>query len=110
MITNLKEKLSSYLEINGVNLAIFVGSDGFLVDRMGVASDQDENVAYQSAILYGSTAKLGQDLNGWDASQLTVEFKKGFVFITRWEDGVLAVLTEKNVKQAQLRMKLSARH
>ncbi len=99
---NLLKELAA---VSGVQAALVVGHEGFVIDGVTTSGGLDNEVigATISAEI-GSAAVIGKELHIGHFTHLMIEFEKGVIIInTVGQDALLAVAAEKSAVLGNIR-------
>ncbi|HUX06519.1 MAG TPA: roadblock/LC7 domain-containing protein [Acidobacteriota bacterium] len=101
-LNNLLKELAA---VSGVQAALVVGHEGFVIDGVSTSSGLDNEVigATISAEI-SSAAVMGDELKLGNFTHLMIEFEKGVIVInTIGSDALLAVVAEKDAMLGNIR-------
>jgi len=110
-MNNLKEVLNDLSKVEGINAAVVVSRDGFVIEgatRNG-SLDAEAVGAVISAGL-GSSEVMGRELNVGQMSQMMVEYGKGFIVVSFLGEGAaLATVAEATANLGNVRYQVKKR-
>jgi len=95
-MTTLKDLLEDLVRIEGINTAVLVGRDGFLIDGVQKSGRLDvEDIGAVISTGIGSSEVMGNELAVGSLNTTMVEFEQGFVLINLVGDNaILAVVAD----------------
>jgi len=107
----LKELLGELVAIDGIDTAVLVGRDGFVLE--GVVSHGDTDVEAVGAVIstgIGSSEVMGMELNVGDLKQNMVEYTNGVIVFNLVGDGaILAVVADLKAPLGNIRYQVKKR-
>lgn len=99
--------LDSIKEVSGINAAVCVGRDGFVIDS---ASGSDADVEMLGATVstgMGSSETIGRELQVGALSQAMLEYDSGIIMIAGvGQDAILAVLAGTDASLGNIRLQI----
>ncbi len=108
-MANLKSQLSDLVKVEGINAAVVVGRDGFVIE--GISNDGKLDVETVGAVIstgLGSSEVMGKELGVGALSQSLIEFDNGVLVMgTIGKDALLCLVcsTGANLGNVRLQMK-----
>lgn len=107
---NSNQILAALVDIQGIDAAVCVGRDGFVIDAVaGSGADVDAIGAMVSTGL-GSAESVGKELNVGALSQAMMEYADGVIVMTAiGQDAILAVVAANNASLGNVRLQVKKR-
>lgn len=106
-MANLKEVLTEFTNIPGVNTACLVGRDGFLLDSIAIAGIDTEMIGAIASSGFGASESMGNQLGKGALSMSMIEYKDGPVMLSPiGDDAFLVVVAEKDANLGMIRLKI----
>ncbi|MBM4326328.1 MAG: dynein regulation protein LC7 [Deltaproteobacteria bacterium] len=105
---SVKQKLSELLKVDGVNTAVVVGRDGFVIDGLtnGAAMDVEAIGAVISTGV-GTAEVMGRELKVGAMSQGMMEYKDGIILMSfLGREAILACVAEANANLGNVRYQI----
>ncbi|MBC8180565.1 roadblock/LC7 domain-containing protein [candidate division KSB1 bacterium] len=110
-MSKLKKQLEELAKVEGINSAIVVGRDGFVIDGVanGAAMDTEAVGAVVSTGI-GSSEVMGRELNVGDMTQAMLEYDGGII-VTSFlgMDAILAVVADLKANLGMVRYQVKKR-
>lgn len=107
----LKSQLNDLVKVEGINAAVVVGRDGFVIE--GIASDAGLDIEAVGAVIstgIGSSEVMGRELNVGALNQSMVEFDNGvLVMATLGRDALLCLVCGLGSNLGNVRLQLKKR-
>jgi uncharacterized protein len=104
-MADLKSQLRDLIQVEGVNTAVVVGRDGFVIN--GVSNGANLDIEAVGAVIstgIGSAEAMGRNLNVGAMSQAMVEYKDGIIVMSfLGSDAILAVVADINANLGNVR-------
>jgi predicted regulator of Ras-like GTPase activity (Roadblock/LC7/MglB family) len=106
---SLKNQLNDLVKVEGINAAVVVGRDGFVIE--GIAQDGNLDVEAVGAVIstgLGTSEVVGRELNVGTLTQSMLEFDKGVLVMgTLGTDALLCLVCQlgSNLGNVRLQMK-----
>jgi predicted regulator of Ras-like GTPase activity (Roadblock/LC7/MglB family) len=110
-MSQLREYLNELVNVEGINSAVVVGRDGFVIDGItaGMSLDADAVGAVISTGI-GSSEVMGRELEVGAMTQGMVEFSDGLIVMALLgEDAILAVVADLNANLGNVRFQIKKR-
>ncbi len=110
-MARLKELLTELVEVQGVNSAVVVGRDGFVIDGVsrGASLDTDAVGAVISTGT-GSSEVMGRELKVGDMTQCMFEYSGGLIVMALLgRDAILAVVADLAANIGNVRFQIKKR-
>ena len=93
-MANLKQLLGGLTKVDGINTAIVVGRDGFVIDSAGSGNDAEALGAIVATAL-GSSEVMGTELRVGGLRQVLLEYASGTIVLsTLGAEAILAVVAD----------------
>lgn len=110
-MANLKELLKDLVRVEGINAAVIVGRDGFVIDGVVEAGSLDiEAVGAVVSTGIGSSEVMGRELNVGRMSQSLIEYEKGVITVCLLgKDAILAVVADLQANLGNIRYQVKKR-
>lgn len=103
----LKQVLSEFTKLPGVNAICLVGRDGFLLDSVAQAGVDSEMVGAIASSGFGASESMGKQLGKGLMMMSMIEFENGPVlFSPVGEDSLLVIIADKDANLGMVRLKL----
>lgn len=110
-MAGLKAQLNDLVKVEGINTAVVVGRDGFVID--GVSSGNAFDVEAVGAIIstgVGTSEMMGRELSVGAMSQGMVEYKDGVIVMSfLGSDAILAVVANLSANLGNVRYQVKKR-
>jgi len=108
---SLKELLNELIHIEGINTAVLVGRDGFVIEGLVSAGRLDaEAIGAVISTGIGSSEVMGRELQVGDLEQTMVEFKDGIIVVNLvGENAILAVVADLKTPLGNVRYQVKKR-
>lgn len=108
---NLKSQLNELVKVDGINAAVVVGRDGFVIE--GIANDGGLDVEAVGAVIstgLGSSEVMGRELNVGALTQSMVEFDRGVLVMgTLGRDALLCLVCGLGANLGNVRLQMKKR-
>lgn len=105
MISELKPILNRFLSLQGVSLAMVVGSDGLVIESVGNAEYDVDAVGAVATTGLGASQILADEVTKGQLVQSIIEFERGLVVLEPVGDlGILLVLAGSASSIGQVRL------
>lgn len=102
-----KELLQELVHVPGINLAVVVGRDGFVIDGVSESNVDTEAVGAVISTGIGSTEVMGGELNVGKLHQSMVECEKGVIVTSLLgETAILAVVADLKAPLGNIRYQI----
>ncbi len=110
-MSELRTQLNDFLKMDGINAAVIVSRDGFVIEGDSSNGDLDKDaVGAVVSMGMGSLAVMASELHVGSLSQTMFESAKGTVVITSiGENALLAVVSDSSANLGNLRYQLKKR-
>lgn len=106
-MSSLKDVLSEFTNIPGVNTACLVGRDGFLLDSIAIAGIDTEMIGAIASSGFGASESMGKQLGKGGMSMSMIEYANGPVmFSPVGDDAFLVIVAEKEANLGMIRLKI----
>ena len=110
-MAQLKDMLSELAKVEGINCAVVVSRDGFVIEGAtsnGVIDNEAVGAVISSGI--GSSVVMGTELNVGELSQMMVEYKNGIIVVSFLGDSaVLATVADTKANLGNVRYQVKKR-
>jgi predicted regulator of Ras-like GTPase activity (Roadblock/LC7/MglB family) len=106
-MTDLKDVLNGMLKTQGVNTAVVVGRDGFVIDGVSVRGRIDSDVlgAVMSTGI-GTAEVMGGELKIGAMTQSMFEYKDGVIVLSPVGEAILAVVADAKANLGMIRYRI----
>jgi predicted regulator of Ras-like GTPase activity (Roadblock/LC7/MglB family) len=110
-MAGLKEQLQDLVQVEGINTAVIVGRDGFVIE--GITSGSSLDIEAVGAVVstgIGASEVMGRELGVGAMSVGMLEFKDGVIemsFVGR--DAILAVVADSSANLGNVRYQVKKR-
>lgn len=106
-MADLKEVLTEFTNIPGVNTACLVGRDGFLLDSIAISGIDTEMIGAIASSGFGASESMGTQLGKGAMSMSMIEYNEGPVMLSPiGADAFLVVVAEKDANLGMIRLKI----
>ncbi len=106
-MADLKDVLTEFTNIPGVNTACLVGRDGFLLDSIAIAGIDTEMIGAIASSGFGASESMGTQLGKGALSMSMIEYNEGPVMLSPvGADAFLVVVAEKDANLGMIRLKI----
>lgn len=106
-MSNLKDLLSEFANIPGVNTACLVGRDGFLLDSIAMSGIDTEMIGAIASSGFGASESMGKQLGKGKLSLSMIEFANGPVMLSPvGEEAFLVIVADKDANLGMIRLKI----
>lgn len=110
-MVSVKQQLRDLVNVEGINTAVVVGRDGFVIE--GVTDGTNMDIEAIGAVIstgIGSAEMMGRELNVGVMSQGMVEYKNGIIVMSFLGlDAILAVVADLNANLGNVRYQVKKR-
>ena len=110
-MAQLKELLTELVDVQGINSAVVVGRDGFVID--GVARGAHLDTDAIGAVIStgtGSSEVMGRELEVGEMTQCMFEYSQGLIVMALLGyDAILAVVADLNANLGNVRFQIKKR-
>jgi len=101
--------LGDIVQIQGVNIAIVVGRDGFVIETAGAPGKVDIDLVGASvAMVLNGAEKMGQELKFAEINTLTLEYANAMLMCTLVSDALLVIVAPDSKSLGFIRVKIKA--
>lgn len=95
------------MEVPGIDVAVCVGRDGFVIDAASTGSSDTEAIGAMVSTGMGSAESVGRELGLKEMDQAMMEFKGGIVMMTALgKDALLAIVAAKDANLGGVRLQV----
>jgi predicted regulator of Ras-like GTPase activity (Roadblock/LC7/MglB family) len=106
-MAELKDVLTEFTNIPGVNTACLVGRDGFLLDSIAISGIDTEMIGAIASSGFGASESMGNQLGKGQLSMSMIEYDEGPVMLSPvGGDAFLVVVAEKDANLGMIRLKI----
>ena len=106
-MADLKDVLTEFTNIPGVNTACLVGRDGFLLDSIAISGIDTEMIGAIASSGFGASEAMGAQLGKGALSMSMIEYNEGPVMLSPvGKDAFLVVVAEKDANLGMIRLKI----
>lgn len=104
----LRRILNEMVRVEGVNAAMVISKDGFVIDFVLSASGEidPESVAAMLVTVHGAVKRFGEEFQLGNVELTTVEYEKGKVLLADVEDAIVVLITSKDALLGRVRYEL----
>ncbi|NOQ22983.1 MAG: dynein regulation protein LC7 [Candidatus Aegiribacteria sp.] len=103
----LHKILEGLLEVSGIDVAVCVGRDGFVIDAASTGKADTEAIGAMVSTGMGSAESVGRELGLKEMDQAMMEYKKGIVMMTALgSDALLVVVAAKDANLGGIRLQV----
>jgi predicted regulator of Ras-like GTPase activity (Roadblock/LC7/MglB family) len=109
-LTSLREILNQLIEVSGVNAAVCVGRDGFVIEAASTQSSDTDAIGAMVSTGMGSAESVGRELGLGVMDQAMMEYQNGIVLMTALgSEALLAVVAGKDANLGNVRLQVRRR-
>jgi hypothetical protein len=109
-MNGLNQILTQLVEVNGIEVAVCVGRDGFVIDAASTGSSDTEAIGAMVSTGMGSAESVGRELGLEELDQAMMEYKGGIVMMTALgSEALLAVVAAKDANLGNVRLQVRRR-
>lgn len=106
-MAELKDVLTEFTNIPGVNTACLVGRDGFLLDSIAISGIDTEMIGAIASSGFGASESMGNQLGKGSMSMSMIEYDDGPVMLSPiGEEAFLVIVAEKEANLGMIRLKI----
>jgi uncharacterized protein len=107
----LKEMLGELLKVDGINTAVIVGRDGFVIEGLTNGAKMDiEAIGAVVSTGIGTAEVMGRELNVGSMTQGLIEYNSGIIVMGfLGSDAVLACVADLNANLGNVRYQVKKR-
>jgi predicted regulator of Ras-like GTPase activity (Roadblock/LC7/MglB family)/CheY-like chemotaxis protein len=106
-MAELKDVLTEFTNVPGVNTACLVGRDGFLLDSIAISGIDTEMIGAIASSGFGASESMGNQLGKGQLSMSMIEYDEGPVMLSPvGGDAFLVVVAEKDANLGMIRLKI----
>jgi predicted regulator of Ras-like GTPase activity (Roadblock/LC7/MglB family) len=106
-MSSLKDVLSEFTNIPGVNTACLVGRDGFLLDSIAISGIDTEMIGAIASSGFGASESMGKQLGKGVMSMSMIEYGNGPVMLSPvGDDAFLVIVADKDANLGMIRLKI----
>ena len=99
--------LEELVEVAGIDVAVCVGRDGFVIDAASTGTSDTEAIGAMVSTGMGSAESVGRELGLKEMEQAMMEFKGGIVMMTALgSDALLAIVAAKDANLGGVRLQV----
>ncbi len=99
--------LEEFVAARGIDVAVCVGRDGFVIDSASTGKADIEAIGAMVSAGMGSAESVGRELGLAEMSQTMMEFKGGIIMMTALgKDALLAVVASNDANLGQVRLQV----
>lgn len=110
-MANLKSQLNDFVKVDGINAAVVVGRDGFVIE--GISTDGKLDIETVGAVIstgLGSSEVMGRELNVGALTQSMIEFDNGVLVMgTLGKDSLLCLVCQTGANLGNVRLQMRKR-
>ena len=106
-MADLKELLTEFTKLQGVNAVCLVGRDGFLLDSIAKTGFDAEMIGAIASSGFGTSESMGKQLGKGAMLMSMIEFDDGPVlFSPVGADAIFVIIADKDANLGMVRLKL----
>ena len=106
-MADLKDLLTEFTNIPGVNTACLVGRDGFLLDSIAISGIDTEMIGAIASSGFGASESMGAQLGKGGMSMSMIEYDEGPVMLSPvGDEAFLVIVAEKEANLGMIRLKI----
>ena len=103
----LHKILEGLAEVTGIDVAVCVGRDGFVIDAASTGNADTEAIGAMVSTGMGSAESVGRELGLEEMDQAMMEYKNGIVMMTALgSDALLVVVASKDANLGGIRLQV----
>jgi len=103
----LHKILEGLVEVSGIDVAVCVGRDGFVIDAASTGTADTEAIGAMVSTGMGSAESVGRELGLEEMDQAMMEYKSGIVMMTALgSDALLVVVASKDANLGGIRLQV----
>ncbi len=103
----LHKILEGLVEVSGIDVAVCVGRDGFVIDAASTGKADTEAIGAMVSTGMGSAESVGRELGLEEMDQAMMEYKNGIVMMTALgSDALLVVVASKDANLGGIRLQV----
>lgn len=103
----LHKILEGIVEVSGIDVAVCVGRDGFVIDAASTESADTEAIGAMVSTGMGAAESLGRELGLEEMDQAMMEYKGGIIMMTALgTDALLVVVAAKDANLGGIRLQV----
>jgi uncharacterized protein len=110
-MANLKSQLSDFAKVDGINAAVVVGRDGFVIE--GISNDGKLDVEAIGAVIstgLGSSEAMGRELSVGGLTQSMIEYDNGVLVMSACgKDALLCLVCRPGANLGNVRLQMRKR-
>jgi uncharacterized protein len=110
-MANLKNQLSDFVKVEGINAAVVVGRDGFVIE--GISNDGKLDIETVGAVIstgLGSSEVIGRELSVGPLTQSMIEYDHGVIVLgTLGKDSLLCLVCQSGANLGNVRLQMKKR-
>jgi len=110
-MANLKSLLNDLVKVEGINAAVVVGRDGFVIE--GISTDGKLDIETVGAVIstgLGSSEMMGKELSVGALTQSMIEFDQGVLVMgTLGNDSLLCLVCQPGSNLGNVRLQMKKR-
>ncbi len=101
----MSEVLQKLVEVPGINVAVCVGRDGFVIDAASSGKEDTEAIGAMVSTGMGSAESVGRELGLKEMDQAMMEYKGGIVIMSALgTDALLIIVADKDANLGGIRL------
>jgi predicted regulator of Ras-like GTPase activity (Roadblock/LC7/MglB family) len=110
-MSNLKSLINDFVKVDGINAAVVVGRDGFVIE--GISNDGKLDVEAVGAVIstgLGSSEMIGRELSVGTLTQSMIEYDGGVLVMgTLGKDSLLCLVCQPGANLGNVRLQMKKR-
>ncbi len=107
MMDELKQLLTEFTNLNGVNTACLVGRDGFLLESIALSGVDTEMIGAIASSGFGASEAMGNQLQKGGMSMTMVEYENGPVMLSPvGDEAFLVIIADRDANLGMIRLKI----
>ena len=109
-MANTRNILAALTAVDGINSAVCVGRDGFVIDAAAAPGADVDAIGAMVSTGLGSAESVGKELGVGALTQAMMEYKDGVIVMTAiGADAILAVVAAESSSLGNVRMQVKKR-
>lgn len=107
---SIEEILKALVEVQGIEAAVCVGRDGFVIEAAAAANADVDAIGAMVATGLGSAESVGRELSVGSLSQAMMEYDNGVIVMTAiGTDAILSVVASTSASLGNVRLQVRKR-
>ena len=109
-MANLKHQLNDFIKVDGINAAVVVGRDGFVIEGLSSDGRDVETVGAVISTALGTSEVVGKELKVGTLTQSMIEYDQGILVTgTLGNDALICLVCDLGANLGNVRLQLKKR-